>query len=172
MAVRRGSRLSDIINIKQRKKRHHEKKRHKNGFIWRRWAPDGDLLHQRAPLPHLTRQQSLTNFEAEETPSRALQDMSSSAEQICSESPDCPQIKLQEAQQASSQSLSPTPPSTIVDLDTTSTKSDNSFRTASSDPQLNLLPPKITDTYNSLATAPVKVLHGNKNGSVTSKELF
>jgi len=102
-----------------------------------------------------------------------LQEMSSSGEKSHSETPDCPQTpNMEEDHHRSSPSMSPTPPSTIVDLDTTSNKSENSFRTASSDPEMNLLPPKITDTYNTLSRSPVKKLHGNENGSLAGKELF
>jgi len=175
--VRRGSRLSDIIHVKQRRRRHHDKKRQgdKNGFIWRRLAQDGDLLHQRAPLPHLSRPPSVDNSQTEEdeTRSTALQEMSSE-EKTLSETPDSlhtPNIE-DDHDRSSPSSMSPTPPSTIVDPDTASNKSDNSFRTASSDPQVNLLPPTITDTYNTVSRSPLKKIHGNENGSPAGKELF
>jgi len=79
---------------------------------------------------------------------------------------------MEEDFHGSSPSMSPTPASTIVDLDTASNKSDNSFRTAPSDPEVNLLPPKITDTYNTMSRPPVEKLHGNENGSLAHKELF
>jgi len=175
--VRRGSRLSDIIHVKQRRRRHHDKKRQgdKNGFIWRRLAQDGDLLHQRAPLPHLSRPPSVDNSQTEEdeTRSTALQEMSSE-EKTLSETPDSlhtPNIE-DDNHGSSPSTMSPTPPSTIVDPDTASNKSDNSFRTASSDPQVNLLPPTITDTYNTMSRSPLKKTHGNENGSPAGKELF
>jgi len=171
--VRRGSRLSDIIHVKQRRRRHHDKKRQgdKNGFIWRRLAQDGDLLHQRAPLPHLSRPPSVDNSQTEEdeTRSTALQEMSSE-EKTLSDTPDS--LHTPNIEDDHPSSMSPTPPSTIVDPDTASNKSDNSFRTASSDPQVNLLPPTITDTYNTMSRSPLKKTHGNENGSPAGKELF
>ena len=166
-------RLLICYHCQQRRRRHHDKKRQgdKNGFIWRRLAQDGDLLHQRAPLPHLSRPQSEDNFQTEEdeTKSTALQEMSSE-EKTLSETPDY--LHTPNIEDDHPSSMSPTPPSTTVDPDTASNKSDNSFRTASSDPQVNLLPPKITDTYNTVSRSPLKKTHGNENGSPAGKELF
>lgn len=186
--TRRGSRLSDIIHLKERKKRPKAKRhRDKSGFIWRRCVPDGDLLHQRAPLPHLSWQKSFGNSSVqnkegtqtpEETPSTSLQDISCSAQsndRILANDPEIhpsTTIIIRMDDKEASGSCSPSPSSQLADLETTSNKSDNSFQTASSDPQINLLPAKITDSYCTQPNKSVKVPHVNKNGSVVNKKLF
>jgi len=69
-----------------------------------------------------------------------------------------------------SRSSSPSPPS--PNQETISNRSDNSFQTASSDPELNVLPAKVTDCYSILATKLGKLPHTEKNGAVVNKKLF
>jgi len=191
--TRRGSRLSDIINLKERKKRNNDKRqRDKRGFTWRRWDPEGDFLHQRAPQPHISWQKPLEHAcspngeepqTPEETPTTSLQNISCSVKTVNNSSKSInrdPEMQQSQAlllsmdidQYLASPSCSSTPPSTFTDLETVSNKSDNSFKTASSDPQINLLPAKITDSYNILPKKSAKAPHVNKNGSVVSKKLF
>merc|ERR1712106_888525 len=183
--TRRGSRLSDIINLKERKKRNNDKRqRDKRGFTWRPWDPEGDFLRQRAPQPHISWQKPLEHAcsqngkepqTPEETHTTSLRIIPSSVKTV--EDPEMQQsrallLSMDIDQCLASPSCSPTPPSTFTDLDTVSNKSDNSFKTASSDPQINLLPAKITDSYNILPNKSAKAPHVNKNGSVVSKKLF
>jgi len=183
--ARRGSRLSDIINLKERKKQPNVKRhRDKRGFVWRRCVPDRELLHQRAPHPHLSWQKPPTNSSTqrkegtetpEETPSTSLQEISCSAQanaRIFSDDPEIhpsTTILIRMDDKETSRSCSPSPSS---QLETTSNKSDNSFQTASSDPQINLLPAKITDSYSIQSNKSVKAPHVNKNGSVVNKKIF
>eukprot|EP00092_Neocalanus_flemingeri_P062407 GFUD01075272.1.p1 GENE.GFUD01075272.1~~GFUD01075272.1.p1 ORF type:complete len:123 (-),score=33.63 GFUD01075272.1:87-455(-) len=69
-------------------------------------------------------------------------------------------------------SCSPSPPPPHLDQETTSIRSDNSFLTASSDPQLNLLPARVTDCYSILASKLDKVVPADKNGAVINKKTF
>lgn len=175
--ARRGSRLSDIINLKERKKRPNVKRhRDKSGFVWRRWVPDGDLLHHRAPQPHLSWQNPGIQT-PEETPSTSLQDVSCSTQsnnRILSDPEIHPStsILMRTDDREASRSSSPSLSSQLADLETTSNKSDNSFQTASSDPQINFLPAKITDSYCIQPNKSGKVPNVNKNGSVVNKKLF
>lgn len=186
--ARRGSRLSDIINLKERKKRPNIKRhRDKRGFVWRRWVPDGELLHQRAPQPHLSWQKPLANYSTqnkegtqtpEETPSTSLQEISCSAQanaRVLSDDPEIhpsTNILFRMDDKEASRSCSPSPSAQLGDLETTSNKSDNSFQTATSDPQINLLPAKITDSYSAQSSKSVKAPYVNKNGSVVNKKIF
>merc|ERR1711915_458037 len=108
----------------------------------------GDLVRHRAPHPHLLLPQSADcSVELEINSSTTLEaedDMSSN-------------------------SCSPSPSSLTPDIDSESTKSDNSFQTASSNPQLHPLPVRITDCYNSVSSR--KLPHAGKNGAVVNKKL-
>ena len=114
----------------------------------------------------------------EETPSSSLQEISCSAqanEKIFYDDPEIQPsttILIRMDDKETSRSCSPSPSSQLGDLETTSNKSDNSFQTASSDPQINLLPAKITDSYNIQSNKSVKAPHVNKNGSVVNKKIF
>lgn len=49
------SRMSDIVNDKEWRKRHRIRRlRDNKGFVWSRWVPE-EVAHQRAPKPHLLR---------------------------------------------------------------------------------------------------------------------
>jgi len=49
--------MSDIVNIKEWRKRHKIKGfKERKGFIWRRWNPAAeDIPHQRPPKPHIVK---------------------------------------------------------------------------------------------------------------------
>ena len=49
--------MSDIVNIKEWRKRHKIKGfKDRKGFIWRRWNPAAeDIPHQRPPKPHIVK---------------------------------------------------------------------------------------------------------------------
>ena len=49
--------MSDIVNIKEWRKRHRIKGfKDRKGFIWRRWNPAAeDIPHQRPPKPHIVK---------------------------------------------------------------------------------------------------------------------
>lgn len=51
---RRESRLSDIVNEKEWKRRHKMKRLKSKGFVWRRWIPD-QIAHQRPPQPQIAK---------------------------------------------------------------------------------------------------------------------
>lgn len=60
-ADRRQSRMSDIVNVKEWRRRHKIRGFKDNkGFVWKRWIPD-EVAHQRPPKPHIIKQQSSDN---------------------------------------------------------------------------------------------------------------
>lgn len=187
-----GSTLSDVINLKERRKRTKTKKlRDKRGFIWHRWTPCGDLLPHRAPQIKLSRplnsrhtpllnltsdtdgnHSSSTILGVEDlTPTlqsgedlpHSLQERQEPSEiNSFTRTPSC--VNSDENINSIPHQYSFTPSPSLLDLETTSTKSDISYQTASSDPQVDPLPVKITDCYAMLA-------HTKKNGVVANNKL-
>jgi len=187
IVLRRGSKLSDIISCKeQRKRSSNQRPRIKKGFMWRKWVPERDLVRHRAPHPHLLLPKSTDcSIEHHEDSLMAASDMainqsslpfaenptlSNQSEKSCSIEFEINSSTTLEAEDdVSSNSCSPSPSSLTPDIDSESTKSDNSFQTASSNPQLHPLPVMITDCYNSVSSR--KLPHAGKNGAVVNKKL-
>jgi len=177
LTSRRGSKLQDILKYNQEKKRRPRDKRYrdKQGFVWRRFvAADDELPVSRAPHPKLpsapqpqplprthpdllpqprpqTAQQSRLNLlhplapQIEKVPSIDLDYLDPGGELTSSDSRNLP---------AREGSL---PPQFSVvyqrqkDPETTSlrsNRSENSFQTCSSEPQLNLVPRQVSDNYS------------------------
>jgi len=187
-----GSRLSGLINLKERRKRTKAKKlREKRGFIWHRWTPCEDLLPHRAPQLKLSRPlntihapfMNLTTDTDENNSSSTIQGVEDltpplqSGEDLPSSIQDGQEpneinsfpdilscVNSDENINSISHQSSLTPSPSHLDLETTSTKSDISYQTASSDPQVDPLPVKVTDCYSMFA-------HAKKNGVVVNKKL-
>lgn len=150
-ANRRGSRLSDIIQMQDKKKKNRRYK-DKQGFTWRPFIHDEELPVPRAPHPHIDKKpevpqisslpQIKSNGDLKTT--RAKFDaapISPSRQKKSSKANEDTSIFITEPYQ---------PDPNIRDPDTCSLKSnrsENSFKTASSDPQLNFIPRQVSDSY-------------------------
>lgn len=55
--------MSDIVNEKEWRKRHNMRRyRDKKGFVWSRWEPEVEILHQRPPEPHVVKIETETRL--------------------------------------------------------------------------------------------------------------
>jgi len=153
-AGRRGSRLSEIIQAQDRKKKTRRFK-DKQGFTWRPFNPDEELPVPRTPQPHIDKGLELLS--------------SSSSVPAATTKPNGDLINNPAVRQGVRLDVAPkklsreeaiipssdhriTPSATTVskDPETTSLKSnrsDNSFKTASSDPQINFIPRQVSESY-------------------------
>lgn len=199
-STRRGSKLSDIINLKDKRRWHKDKRyRDKKGFIWRSMVPDQDLVHQRAPQPYLQRPQASRQISLTDSTTdtgdgpKAPEEKTSQAVQVTLPIKKCmlginsehnknlnthaariPPIPVDQDKCVSSLSgsCSPSPSPSLQDQETASLRSDNSFQTAASDPELNLLPAKITDCYSVITSKIGSVSKSKKNGSLVNNQHF
>eukprot|EP00092_Neocalanus_flemingeri_P019066 GFUD01020655.1.p1 GENE.GFUD01020655.1~~GFUD01020655.1.p1 ORF type:complete len:712 (-),score=139.07 GFUD01020655.1:319-2454(-) len=155
--TRRGSRLSDIIQMQDKKKKNRRYK-DKQGFTWRPFIPDEELPVPRAPHPHIEKKPELPQITTPLPQPRItspLPQLKSNGDlkTIRTKSPVAPP-KKKSSRSNEETSISITEPFQpdphIRDADTCSlksTRSENSFKTASSDPQLNFIPRQVSDSY-------------------------
>jgi len=196
-STRRGSRLSDIINIKDRRRWHKNKRYNdKKGFIWRRMFPEQSLVHQRPPQsclhrPQASRQISLTDsttdtgdgnpdrkaspmFQVTVPIEKCMQSINSGHNNNLHIQPATNPVQLEEEHPMNMhpESSSPSPSLSLQDQETASLRSDNSFQTATSDPDLNLLPAKITDCYSVITAIPGPETQSKINGSLVHNQHY
>lgn len=172
---RRGSRLSDIIQMQERKRKNRGRYKDKQGFTWRPFiAADEELPVPRVPHPHIEMkpvtaipiqpylvesQQETKNQNQQSNPSKT-HPMKPPNGDIIRVPPRASHRKSNS--QPSSPVVSPSPkagaqhpsrrglPGGAEDTETMSIKSnrsDNSFKTASSDVQINFVPRQISESY-------------------------
>lgn len=181
LTTRRGSRLSDIILMQERRKKNRGRFKDKQGFTWRPFiAEDEELPMPRAPHPHIERPAILPpSSEQTQQPTPQLKQKNPPHQmpprqptpQIQPKQP-TPQIQpkqptrpirppngdIRAPRRAQSKRSNPSCSVMIKtdsaddrlksdDPETSSIKSDNSFQTASSDPQINFIPRQISDSY-------------------------
>jgi len=145
---RRGSRLSDIIQM-QEKKRKNRRYKDKQGFTWRPFVHDEELPVPRAPHPHIDKKTELTQVTIL-PPLKTNGDIKPTSPKLIVP----PRKRSRPVEDASTRRVgSPETFSADInprDADTCSLKSnrsENSFKTASSDPQINFIPRQVSDSY-------------------------
>jgi len=169
---RRGSKLADILKYNQEKKRRNKDKRYrdKQGFLWRRMVPDEDLPISRTPQPHIPgtpRTPPLPQPQPQPPPistpilGRNLAKIPKipsidtecvEAEDLCTQ--DSSHLVVPEENPGREGSLPPDlhlvprPPRDPDSFSLHSNRSENSFKTCSSEPQLNLIPRQVSENYN------------------------
>lgn len=167
---RRGSKLADILKYNQEKKRRNKDKRYrdKQGFLWRRMVQDEDLPMSRTPQPQIPGTPRTPPAQPHPTSPRSLGVNLSKIPKIpsidteCVDSEDpCPldssnNLTVPESgmRDGSLPPELPLVPRAVRDPDSFSlhsNRSENSFKTCSSEPQLNLIPRQVSENYN-LAT--------------------
>lgn len=154
LAARRGSKLQDLLKYNQEKRRRGRDKpyRDKQGFVWRRMVPDEELPVPRAPQPHLPSQLPPPRPASQHPPPH--QPNIKYISQIPSID-----VEYMDPQDSGDSRTLPRdgslPPEAVArtprDPDTCSlrsVRSENSFQTCSSEPQLNLVPRQVADTYD------------------------
>jgi len=164
---RRGSRLSEIIQMQDKKKKS-KRYKDKQGFTWRPFIPDEELPMPRAPHPHIEKKTELPQIQIPLPQLKSpLPQPKSPLPQLKSPLPhpktngdlrttrpkvDAPPRKrsrpIEDTSIVITQPYQTDP--RIRDPDTCSlksTRSENSFKTASSDPQLNFIPRQVSDSY-------------------------
>jgi len=148
LTARRGSKLQDLLKYNQEKRRRGRDKRYrdKQGFVWRRMVPDEELPVPRAPQPHLPSQLPPPRPAAQQPPRQPNIKYISQIPSIDVEYMD-PQDSCDSRTLPRDGSLPPEA-RTPRDPDTCSLRSENSFQTCSSEPQLNLVPRQVADTYD------------------------
>jgi len=144
-ANRRGSRLSDIIQMQEKKKKNRRYK-DKQGFTWRPFVPDEELPIPRAPHPHIDKKPEITQVTSlpQLKPNGDLKPVRTKPDTV-------PKRPPRGNEETSIFITEPYHPETeIRDPETNSLKSnrsENSFKTASSDPQINFIPRQVSDSY-------------------------
>jgi len=147
---RRGSRLSDIIQMQEKKKKP-KRYKDKQGFTWRPLIHDEELPVPRAPHPHIDKKQDLQQIPSNSNSLPQLKpngDLKTTSRPKIEPPPRKHSRPVEETSIFISEPLDPDPP--IRDPDTCSLKSnrsENSFKTASSDPQINFIPRQVSDSY-------------------------
>jgi len=176
---RRGSRLSDIIQMQERKRKNRGRYRDKQGFTWRPFiAADEELPVPRVPHPHIEMTPvASTPTTSHPQPYQVASQPGNKNQNEQSQPSHAPPVKppngdiircpprapnRKSNSHPSSPAVSPSPkvgaqnpsgrvlPGGAEDLETMSIKSnrsDNSFKTASSDVQINFVPRQISESY-------------------------
>jgi hypothetical protein len=151
ITTRRGSRLSDIMQFQEKRKRNKARYKDNQGFTWRKFVRDEEpeLPVPRAPKPQLPAPRLPSPIPSPISPSPALPTQQSPSRTDRARMKRTP-VERSPPSVILTEQFS-TPPSTR-DPDTVSIRSDISFKTASSDPQLNLIPRQISDSYKHAPT--------------------
>jgi len=173
LTARRGSRLSDVILMQERRKKNKGRFKDKQGFTWRPFIyADEELPIPRAPHPHIeTPAIPLLSNEHTQQPPPQLQKKNPPIPIQPKQPPPLIQPKqpirpmkppngdIRAPRRAQSKRSNNPSCSVMIktdnaedrlksdDPETASIKSDNSFQTASSDPQINFIPRQISDSY-------------------------
>jgi len=152
---RRGSRLSDIIQMQEKKKKNRRYK-DKQGFTWRPFVHDEELPVPRAPHPHIDKKPELPQL-AVPLPKGAIPLPKLKPPNGDIKPPQRPKIEApprkhsRPIEETTIHISNPHSPNLHNrDPDTSSLKSnrsENSFKTASSDPQINFIPRQVSDSY-------------------------
>lgn len=190
LTARRGSRLSDIMLMQERRKKNRGRFKDKQGFTWRPFiAADEELPVPRTPHPHLEgpafplitneqtqqptpqlKQKNPPHQTQPKQPTPQIQPKQPTPQ--IQPKPPTPQIQPKQPTRPMrppngdvkaprrAQSKRSNPSCSVMiktdsaedrlkadDPETASIKSDNSFQTASSDPQINFIPRQISDSY-------------------------
>jgi len=147
---RRGSRLSDIIQMQEKKKKPRRYK-DKQGFTWRPLIHDEELPVPRAPHPHIDKKPDPPHAPSHNTVPQIKPnngDLKTNSRPRIEPPPRKHSRPVEETSIVVSEPTHPNPP--IRDPETCSLKSnrsENSFKTASSDPQINFIPRQVSDSY-------------------------
>jgi len=145
---RRGSRLSDIIQMQEKKKKPRRYK-DKQGFTWRPLIHDEELPVPRAPHPHIDKKPDLPRSTAPHKKQNNGDLKTDTRPRIIEPPPRKHSRPVEETSIVISEPVHPPNPP-IRDPETCSLKSnrsENSFKTASSDPQINFIPRQVSDSY-------------------------
>jgi len=145
---RRGSRLSDIIQMQEKKKKPRRYK-DKQGFTWRPLIHDEELPVPRAPHPHIDKKPDLPHSTAPHRKHNNGDLKTDTRPRIIEPPPRKHSRPVEETSIVISEPVHPPNPP-IRDPETCSLKSnrsENSFKTASSDPQINFIPRQVSDSY-------------------------
>lgn len=181
IATRRGSKLTDLLKYNQEKKRKGRGNRYKDkqGFVWRKMEHDEDLPIPRTPqpqLPRLPQLQPQPRSQQQPQDSQPPHNHSSKMKNIGKiPSIDVECLEAEEVLSSDSRNLPrdgslppdlfPRPPRDPDAVSLHSLRSENSFKTCSSEPQLNLVPRQVADTYEDRAPMP----HERKSSMRLSK---
>jgi hypothetical protein len=156
LSSRRGSKLQDILKYNQEKKRKNKRYKDKEGFVWRRMIPDQEFPVSRTPQPHLPDSSRLILPPQPPQPNPRYNPKMQKISSIDVEGLDSLELPVSDFRTRSQDaSLPPAPGSKQSryprDPETCSLRSvhsENSFKTCSSEPELNLVPRAVSDNYS------------------------